>query len=194
MFNQWHNCTLSNKAVFDYQRILHCNCLNLLIFLGETMYFFLKNRLKKTFLFIIFILHPSFGADNYEEEATKIEGLDYTLKKTIMFIDTSMPDDPSWWKELWPNPKDVVNSLGLESAMISVDLCCGYGYFTPFLAELSSKVYAIELDNELLEKARMENPSIKNCVWIQGDAMDIVNLIPEKVNFFFLANTLHCVP
>ena len=92
MFNQWHNCTLSNKAVFDYQRILHYNYLNLLTFLGETMYFFLKNRLKKIFLFFIFILHPSFGADNYEEKATKIEGLDYTPKKSIMFIDTSMPD------------------------------------------------------------------------------------------------------
>lgn len=108
-------------------------------------------------------------------------------------MDTSMPDDPSWWKELWPNPKNVINSLGIEPAMISVDLCCGYGYFTPFLAELSSKVYAIELDGKLLEKARMENQNIKNCLWIQGDAMDIADLIQEKVKFVFLANTLHGV-
>ena len=114
------------------------------------------------------------------------------LTKNMIFPGTSMPDK-SWWQNLWPNPKSVVRSLGIKPDMSVIDLCCGDGYFTVPVAEVATKVYGIELDASLLTEAQKEADirGIKNCVWIQGDAMDISRLIPEQVDYVLLANTFH---
>jgi len=112
-----------------------------------------------------------------------------------MFASSSMPDQ-EWWHALWPDPKAVVLSLGIQPNMVSLDLCCGDGYFTAPLAQSSLRTYGLELDEELLEKAQKEakGQNIRNCKWIQGDAMNIAASLPEKVDFVLLANTFHGVP
>jgi SAM-dependent methyltransferase len=141
-------------------------------------------------LFILLLAFMSSDAQCMQEPDLKSES-----ERNSMFPSTSMPDN-NWWKELWPDPKSVVTSLGVESGMVCIDLCCGDGYFTAPLAQSSFKTYGLELDGDLLEKARKEAEyqNIKNCFWIQGDAMKIDKLVSEKVDFILLANTFHGVP
>jgi SAM-dependent methyltransferase len=151
----------------------------------------------KTTLFIIisFFSCQSTGFAMDSTDESKIFGnSEQKITKNMLFSGTSMPE-LYWWKALWPDPKNVVLSLGIEPSMVVIDLCCGYGYFTPILAQSCLKIYGLELDGELLEKARRkaEHQNIKNCFWIQGDAMELNKLILEKVDFILLANTFHGV-
>jgi len=129
------------------------------------------------------------------EEGKISEVSEHKLSKNMVFLASSMPDN-DWWQALWHDPKGVVLSLGVESSMVALDLCCGDGYFTAPLAQATLKTYGLELDGELLEKAckEAERLDIKNCLWIQGDAMEIDKLVPEKVDFILLANTFHGIP
>lgn len=107
-----------------------------------------------------------------------------------------MPDR-DWWQALWLDPAAVLRALGIEPGMIVVDLCCGDGYFTAPLAVLvHGKVYGLDLDPDMLERARIEVERIGAQVrqWICGDAQDLPYLIPEHVDFVLLANTFHGVP
>ena len=85
---------------------------------------------------------------------------------------------------------------GIRPDMSVIDLCCGDGYFTVPLSEATTMVYGIELDANLLEQAQKEasTKGVKNCRWIQGDAMDLSSLVPEPVDYVLLANTFHGIP
>ena len=115
--------------------------------------------------------------------------------KACMFPATSMPDR-NWWQELWPKPKETMQSLGVREHMTVLDLCCGDGYFTVPLAELVEKVYGLELDcHFLIEATRLANDQgVSNCQWVQGDAMKTTSLVPENVDCVLMANTFHGIP
>ena len=150
----------------------------------------------KTIMFVIicFLCFQNLRLTILVKENIKSRNSEHEFIKNSIFPESSMPDH-EWWQLLWPDPKAVILSLGVEPNMVSLDLCCGYGHFTIPLAQSSLKIYALELDDKLLEKARKETlqKNIKNCIWIQGDAMNVDNLISEKVDFILLANTFHGV-
>lgn len=67
-----------------------------------------------------------------------------------------MPDRDRW-TTLWPNPRDVVQSLGVIPKLSVLDLCCGDGYFTAPLANIvGGNVYALDLDPVMIELAKAE--------------------------------------
>ena len=80
-----------------------------------------------------------------------------TIAKAI-FPGTTMPkrDMPSddWWSVLWPEPKEILRSLKIESDMTVLDLCCGDGHFAIPLAQMAAKVYGLDLEMMLLKKAQ----------------------------------------
>ena len=161
------------------------------------MLYAMKSHLKTNMLIIIFFFSSqSIGlAMDSTVEGKTSESSEHKCVKNVIFPSTSMPDN-DWWEALWPDPKSVILSLGVEPNMVAIDLCCGDGYFTTPLAEASLKTYGLELDDELLGKARKEaeHQSINNCFWIHGDAMKIDELVSDKVDFILLANTFHGVP
>lgn len=113
-----------------------------------------------------------------------------------MFQATAMPDH-DWWAALWPNPKQVLSDLGIEPDMTVVDLCCGDGYFTAPLAQIvDGNVYALDLDPKMLELAKTEVARVGATVksWIEGDALDLAQYVPEPVDYVVIANTFHGVP
>ena len=84
-----------------------------------------------------------------------------------------MPDR-EWWSALWPDPEGVLRKLGVPRGETSVDLCSGDGYFTAPLSRLVApgRVYALEIDPEMVERAR-EYLAVcggGNCVVIEDDA------------------------
>lgn len=136
---------------------------------------------------------PALAMDNEED----INALKYSIKATSnpIFPATSMPDS-DWWHVLWPEPKNIIISLGVKPGTIVLDLCCGDGYFTFSLAEMSSKVYGIDLESDLLEKAKSgaETQNLTNCHWINGDVMKFSEWISEPIDFVLIANTFHGIP
>ncbi len=118
------------------------------------------------------------------------------MTNDAFFPATAMPDR-EWWSALWPDPGGVIRSLGVEPGMTVVDLCCGDGYFTAPLAKLvDGRVYALDIDPDLLEQARMEVERGGATVmeWICADACDLAELVSEKVDYVLIANTFHGVP
>lgn len=111
------------------------------------------------------------------------------------FPATVMPD-PDWWQALWPQPGEVLAKLGIERGMDVVDLCCGDGLFTTPLAVMVRRVFAIDLDPEMVDLARTRAAAAgaTNCVFIVGDAYDLAEFVPSPVDLVQIANTFHGVP
>jgi protein-L-isoaspartate O-methyltransferase len=114
---------------------------------------------------------------------------------TGLFPATRMPDR-GWWSALWPDPKGVLKELEVPREEPAVDLCCGDGYFTAPLARLVTRVYALELDPEILGRARgyVAERGETNCVFFQDDARNLAQHVTEPVGFVLIANTFHGVP
>ena len=112
-----------------------------------------------------------------------------------LFPATTMPD-ARWWQALWPDPVKVLVEMGVEPGTVAVDLCCGDGLFTPALAGIAGRVYAIDIDPDLLDRtrARVAVAEGTNCRFVVADAMRVDAVVPEPVDYVFLANTFHGVP
>ena len=68
-----------------------------------------------------------------------------------------MPDR-DWWQALWPDPKQVLENIGVVRGMRVIDLCCGDGYFTAPMGQLvaDGAVFAVELSADMLASARAD--------------------------------------
>jgi len=111
------------------------------------------------------------------------------------FEGTEMPT-AGWWEALWPDPAKVLQSVGLAAGMEVIDLCSGDGWFTLQVARIARRVDAVDLDEKLLEVARLrlsEN-GVTNCRFLAGSAYDLPALVTEPVDFVFMANAFHGVP
>ena len=117
------------------------------------------------------------------------------MNEDKLFPATVMPDD-DWWHALWPNPAQVSSDVGITAGMCVVDLCCGDGYFTQPICELTKpgNVYGLDLDAGLLTNAKKICAPYSNFHSILGDALDLPKLVDESVDFVFIANTFHGVP
>jgi SAM-dependent methyltransferase len=111
------------------------------------------------------------------------------------FPATTMPDG-DWWRALWPDPAKVLAEMGVEPGMVAVDLCCGDGLFTVPLARIAKRVYAIDIDPAMLDRARarVAVESAANCKFVVANAMTVDAVVPEPVDYVLLANTFHGVP
>jgi len=106
-----------------------------------------------------------------------------------------MPD-PDWWQALWPEPAKILTAMGIEPGMVAVDLCCGDGLFTAPLARIAKRVHAIDIDPAMLDRARalVAAAGAANCRFALADATAVDAVVPEPVDYVFLANTFHGVP
>ena len=111
------------------------------------------------------------------------------------FPATTMPD-ADWWQALWPDPPKTLVEMGVESGAVAIDLCCGDGLFTVPLALIAKRVYAIDIDPVMLDRARtrVAEARANNCEFVVADAMAVDAVVPEPVDYVFLANTFHGVP
>ena len=111
------------------------------------------------------------------------------------FQGTEMPD-ASWWQALWPNPAQILTLVGLAPGMDAVDLCCGDGWFTLPMAKVARHVIAVDIDSEMLARARarLEQNKIANCDYRLGDAYGLAEYVLKPVDFVFMANSFHGVP
>ncbi|OGN46293.1 MAG: methyltransferase [Lysobacterales bacterium RIFOXYA1_FULL_69_10] len=111
------------------------------------------------------------------------------------FPATSMPDR-EWWSALFPDPVAVLRRLGVEDGMTVLDLCCGDGLFTTALSEITQgRVYGLDVDPVLIARAKADlHAGASGALgWIVGDAREVATLLPARVDYVLIANTLHGV-
>jgi ubiquinone/menaquinone biosynthesis C-methylase UbiE len=111
------------------------------------------------------------------------------------FKGTEMPRGGRW-EILWPEPKAVVDQVGIRAGMTAIDLSSGDGWFTLPMAKIANHVVAIDLDRELLDLARLRlmRSGLTNCDFVEGNAYDVAKLATKPAHHIFLANAFHGVP
>jgi SAM-dependent methyltransferase len=112
------------------------------------------------------------------------------------FQNTRQPDW-GWWGELWSEPKQVLGKLVIETNQLLADIGSGNGYFTLPIAELvdPAPVYAVDIDTDLLNELS-ENAAeagLSNIACLEGDARELTQILPERVDIVLIANTFHGV-
>ncbi|WP_411967503.1 class I SAM-dependent methyltransferase [Haloferax sp. YSSS75] len=112
------------------------------------------------------------------------------------FQNTRQPDW-DWWGRLWPTPGETLRRLGVASGRTVAEVASGNGYFALPAARIvdPESVYAIDLEESVLAELDhlADQQAIENVVTLQGDARDLSNLLPERVDIVLVANTFHGV-
>jgi len=95
-------------------------------------------------------------------------------------------EDPS--RDEWQKPHEVVMALGLRSTDVIADIGAGTGYFARRFANHARKVYAVDIDQELLAIIKKNAPAnITVLLAAPGDP-----LLPEhSVDIIFFCDVLH---
>src|ERR1700747_288745 len=96
----------------------------------------------------------------------------------------TMPDADGW-EALWPDPARVLIEMGVQPGMVVVDLCCGDGLFTAPLARIADRVYALDIDPAVLDRARARAAAAgaTNFKFVVADAMTVDRVVPEPVDY-----------
>ena len=95
-------------------------------------------------------------------------------------------EDPS--RDEWQKPHEVVRALGLKPADVVADIGAGTGYFARRFALHAGKVYAVDIDEKLLEIARQNAPPNLETVLA---AADDPHLPAAKIDTIFFCDVLH---
>ncbi len=95
-------------------------------------------------------------------------------------------------------PEQLIERSGIKKGMKVLDLGCGSGAFTPFIARTvgeKGKVYALDIQADMLKQlenklSRPENRDIKNIKLIEGNAYEL----PFEDNSLDLVNMVTVLP
>ena len=112
----------------------------------------------------------------------------------MILRESGMPDESLW--ERFFNPYEIFEKFELlHESGPGADIACGFGTFTIPLAKIhSSTIYAVDINKNFLNhlQSRIEENNIQNIKIIQSDITESSFRLPEKVQFAFLFNILHC--
>ncbi|MCX6627813.1 MAG: class I SAM-dependent methyltransferase [Candidatus Solibacter sp.] len=95
-------------------------------------------------------------------------------------------EDPS--RDEWQKPHDVITALNLKATDSVADIGAGTGYFARRFANHAGKVYAVDIDEELLAiAAKNAPPSLQTILSVPDDP----RLLPQSVDIVFFCDVLH---
>ena len=95
-------------------------------------------------------------------------------------------EDPS--RDAWQKPDEVVKALNLKSKDVVADLGAGSGYFARRFAHYAGKVYAVDIDKDLLAITHKNAPA--NVITVLA-APDDPRLPDKSVDLIFICDVLH---
>ena len=95
-------------------------------------------------------------------------------------------------RKIWQNPEEILKAAEIRPMWTAADLGCGSGYFTVILARQVKKVYAIDVQKEMLDflEDKIRRLEISNVELLHSKASEIP-LKNESVDFLISVNTLH---
>lgn len=114
------------------------------------------------------------------------------MKHSHVFDPAHIPVLESEDRKIWQNPNKILGAVEFQLNWIATDLGCGSGYFTVPLSFKVKKVYAIDLQKEMLSflEDKIKRLRIKNIELLLSDS-DEIPLEDECVDFLMSTNTLH---
>lgn len=95
-------------------------------------------------------------------------------------------NDPA--RDSWQKPHEVVMALGLKPDDTVADIGAGTGYFARRFANHAARVYAVDIDRELLAIAAKGAPPNVETI---ASAPDDPKLAPSSINVIFFCDVLH---
>ncbi|MFQ6124096.1 MAG: class I SAM-dependent methyltransferase [Candidatus Heimdallarchaeota archaeon] len=95
-------------------------------------------------------------------------------------------------RKSWQNPEEILGKVEIRPNFIAADVGCGSGFFTLPLAKNVKKVYAIDVQKQMLERleAKIEKLQLKNIELIFSKENEIP-LEKGTVDILISVNTLH---
>lgn len=93
-------------------------------------------------------------------------------------------------RDAWQKPHEVITALALRSDETIADIGAGTGYFTRRFARHAAKVYAVDIDPKILERAKQGASANIEFVLAQPDDP---KLAPASVDTIFFCDVLHHV-
>ncbi len=95
-------------------------------------------------------------------------------------------EDPA--RDEWQKPHDVVMALDLKSTDTIADIGAGTGYFARRFTHHAGKVYAVDIDQKLLDIARKDAPANLETVLASPDDP---HLPARSIDTIFFCDVLH---
>lgn len=95
-------------------------------------------------------------------------------------------EDPG--RDAWQKPHEVVAALNLQPGQTIADIGAGTGYFARRFARHAGKVFAVDIDEKLLDILRREAPPNVTTVLATPDDP---KLPPASVDVIFFCDVLH---
>ena len=95
-------------------------------------------------------------------------------------------------RKTWQNPEEIIELLELKPSYVVADVGCGSGYFSVPISRKVKKVYAIDVQKEMLEylDQKIQKQRITNIeTLLSGE--DEIPLQTESVDMLLSVNTLH---
>jgi ubiquinone/menaquinone biosynthesis C-methylase UbiE len=95
-------------------------------------------------------------------------------------------------RKTWQNPDEILGAIKLRPNWIAADFGCGSGYFTVLLAQKVKKVYAIDIQREMLSflENKIKGLGISN-IELRLSRPNEIPLENEAVDFLMSVNALH---
>lgn len=107
-------------------------------------------------------------------------------ENALYFVDSRLdyanPDEERFWSD---GADDLAQLLARVGASIQpgdtiVDIGCGVGRLSRAAAANASRVLAVDVSAEMLERARSLNAHLDNVEWLQGDGLHLTG-VPDAV-------------
>jgi arsenite methyltransferase len=95
-------------------------------------------------------------------------------------------EDPQ--RDAWQLPHDVMMALDCKPREVVADIGAGTGYFARRIARHAAKVYAVDIDAEMLEIAKKNSPANVETVLATADDPTLPD---ASVNTIFFCDVLH---
>ena len=95
-------------------------------------------------------------------------------------------------REIWENPEEILGTVEIKAEFVAADLGCGSGFFTIPLSRRVKKVFAIDVQREMLSflEDKIRRLKISNIELLLSKANEIP-LENQSVDFLISVNTLH---
>jgi SAM-dependent methyltransferase len=104
------------------------------------------------------------------------------------FVDSRLryrdPDIARFWSEGDADLHKLLEAAGkrVDSADVVLDIGCGLGRLTRALAARASEVWALDVSDEMLNRARRYNAHLSNVHWLLGDGQSLEGMDDESVD------------
>lgn len=117
------------------------------------------------------------------------------MKKSHVFDPKHVAVLESEDRKTWQNPKEILELIDLNPDYVTADLGCGSGFFSVPLSRMVKKVYAIDVQKEMLDflEQKIQRQKIINIEPLLS-GKDKVPLENGSVDLLITVNTLHEFP